>query len=359
MKKFILAVLVFISSFLTSVSAAEMDMPEYEVQSKVGQVIEVTESRNKEGIREQIVKVRIKENDKVEEFFLTNTVPDFKAFAIEAQKGKNYLVNFDPDIDQIYLADYYREPVIIGLIVLFLTLVIIFGGMKGLKSVICLFLMGYALVAFLIPGIKAGQSPILLAILISSFATILTMTMIAGFTKKALAASIGTIGGVSAAGLIASLVVRFAPLSGMASTEAQIMVANYADRNLNYQEILAAGILIACLGAAMDVAISIASAAQELYEANKTQSFRELFSHCMNIGRDIMATMTDTLILAYAGASLPLFILFSDEKNLRIFNIEVVATELTSAFVASIGLLLAIPLSGLCSAALIKYSGKK
>jgi uncharacterized membrane protein len=329
---------------------------ESELITKIGKVLEVTESQNKDGIREQIVKVRIEDKNEPTEFFLTNSVPDFKAFAIEAKQGQRYFINFDSELDQIYLADYYREPAIIALLITFLTLVVIFGGMKGFKSILGLFIMGYLVISFLIPGIKEGQNPILLAILLSSVATAITMILVAGFTKKALAASIGTIGGVTAAGLIAIVVIKLAPLSGMASAEAQIMVANYTHKNLNYQEILAAGILIACLGAAMDVAMSIASAAQELYEANNTQSFRELFSHCMNIGKDIMATMTDTLILAYAGASLPLFILFSDEKGLRLLNIEVVATELSSAIIASIGLLLAIPISGLCAAALIKYT---
>ncbi len=338
--------------------AKESELAEPEMITKIGEVLDVTESRNAEGIREQIVKVRIKNHDSYDEFFLTNSVPDFQAFAIEAKKGQKYIINFDHEMDQVYLADHYREPVIIALISGFLALVILFGGMKGFKSILCLVLTGYILITVFIPGIKAGQSPILLAIMISSFMTALTMIFIAGFTKKALAASIGTIGGVTAAGLIAIAVIKFAPLSGMASTEAQIMVANYANKGLNYQEILAAGVLIACLGAAMDVAISIASAVQELNDANNTQSFRELFSHAMNIGKDIMATMTDTLILAYAGASLPLFILFSDEPGLRILNIEVVATELTAAVVASIGLLLSIPISGLVAAALVKYSKK-
>lgn len=331
---------------------------EVDMITKIGEVIDVTESRNADGIREQIVKVRIKNNHSYDEFFLTNSVPDFQAFAIEAKKGQRYIINFDHELDQVYLADHYREPVIIALIAGFFALVILFGGMKGFKSILCLVLTGYVLITVFIPGIKAGQSPILLAIMISSFMTFLTMIFIAGFTKKALAASIGTIGGVTAAGFIAIAVIKFAPLSGMASTEAQIMVANYANKGLNYQEILAAGVLIACLGAAMDVAISIASAVQELNDANSTQSFRELFSHAMNIGKDIMATMTDTLILAYAGASLPLFILFSDEPGLRILNIEVVATELTAAVIASIGLLLSIPISGLVAAALVKYSKK-
>jgi uncharacterized membrane protein len=360
-KRFYILLVLILGIFANSnlALAEEIHIEEQEIITKIGEVMDVTESRNAEGIREQIVKVRVKNSDGYDEFFLTNSVPDFQAFAIEAKKGQRYIVNFDNQMGQVYLADHYREPVIISLIAIFFVLVILFGGMKGFKSILCLVLTGYVLVAVFIPGIKSGQSPILLAIMISSFMTALTMIFIAGFTKKALAASIGTIGGVTAAGLIAIAVIKFAPLSGMASTEAQIMVANYANKGLNYQEILAAGVLIACLGAAMDVAISIASAVQELNEANSTQSFRELFSHAMNIGKDIMATMTDTLILAYAGASLPLFILFSDEKGLRILNIEVVATELTAAVVASIGLLLSIPISGLVAAALVKYSKKK
>jgi uncharacterized membrane protein len=180
------------------------------------------------------------------------------------------------------------------------------------------------------------------------------MILIAGWTKKSLAATAGTTGGVTIAGLISMFIIHQAPLSGLASTEAHILLANLGDMSLNFQGILAAGIIIASLGAAMDVSISIASSAQEIYETNKRQSKRELFAHSMNIGKDIMGTMVNTLILAYTGASIPLFLLLYNETGLRLLNMEIIATELTAAVVGSIGLLLAIPVTAVVSSILLK-----
>lgn len=213
---------------------------------------------------------------------------------------------------------------------------------------------GIAIIYGLLPGILAGYNPILLAILISAFSTATTMVLIGGFTKKTLAATLGTTGGVAVSGLIAFLVIKLTPLSGLASTEAQILLSNPKVLDLDFQGILAAGILISSLGASMDVSMSIASSTQEIFEANFRQSRSELFMHSMNVGRDIMGTMTDTLILAYTGASIPLFILLSQDSSIRIFNIEIVTTELSSALIGSIGLLLAIPITGLASVFLLK-----
>ena len=151
--------------------------------------------------------------------------------------------------------------------------------------------------------------------------------------------------------------IKLAPLSGLASTEAKILLANTnygGAAPLDFQGLLAAGILIASLGAAMDVAISIASSTQEIFLANPSQSRNALFKHAMIVGKDIMGTMTNTLILAYTGSSVPLFLLLYGQINQSLLNMEVIATELTAALVGSIGLVCAIPLTGLFSVILFK-----
>jgi uncharacterized membrane protein len=340
-------------SICLSISCFQAQAKEDSLQ-KIGKVIAVSESKVN-GFKEQMVEIEINEKDTGKQsVFITNNVPDNKAYAIIAQQDREYIVNYDEDLGQIYIADYYREKVIISLIALFCLLVIIFGGFKGVKALLSLVFTGAAILFVLLPGIKAGYNPMLLAILISAFATASTMILIAGFTKKSLAATIGTTGGVSIAGFLALLVIKLAPLSGLASTESHILLANSEGLDLNFQGILAAGILISSLGASMDVSISIASSAQEIFETNFRQSRSELFTHAMNIGKDIMGTMTNTLILAYTGASIPLFILLSQDTGIRVLNIEIIATELSSALVGSIGLLLAIPITAIASVFLLK-----
>lgn len=348
-----LSIVIYIIFLLLSPIQAQTDNG---FEEKIAKVLEVSETKDKE-YKEQIVKVQILDSNIAKEdseFFIHNNVPDNKAYAINAEEGRKYLITIDSEMDQIYISDYYREPVVIILVSSFLVLVILFGRSRGVKAIISLALTGAAIVYLFIPGIKEGQDPILLAILVAAFSTAVTMLLIAGWTKKSLAATIGTTGGVAAAGLIAIAVIKSAPLSGLASTEAHILLANTLEDNLNFQGILAAGILISSLGAAMDVAISIASSTQEIFEANYRQSRRELFAHAMNIGKDIMGTMTNTLILAYTGASIPLFLLLYNESGLRLLNLEIIATELSAAVVGSIGLLLAIPITATAAVLLLK-----
>ncbi|MDD9898880.1 MAG: YibE/F family protein [Candidatus Melainabacteria bacterium] len=321
---------------------------------KIAEVIEASEPQEQTllGYSNQKVKLSIPEDDQIIE--IENNIPENQAYAIRAETGRKYLISVE-DGGEIFITDYYREPVIIGLIISFMILVVLLGGFRGFKAILSLLLTGLAIIYVVIPGIKSGLNPISLAVGLAAFATATTMLLIAGWTKKSLAATIGTTGGVAIAGLIAMFVIDHAPLSGLASTEAHILLANLKEVSLNFQGILAAGIIIASLGAAMDVSISIASAAQEIYETNKNQGKRELFAHCMNIGKDIMGTMVNTLILAYTGASIPLFLLLYNESGLRLLNMEIIATELCAAVVGSIGLVLAIPVTAVVSVFLLKF----
>jgi len=320
---------------------------------KVAKVIDVQEKSSGE-FREQLVKLEFDNEGKKEQIFINNIVPDYQPYSIIAKPNHFYLLGIDDSSDEVYIADYYREPVVYTLMFVFFSLIILFGRMHGIKALLSLALTGVAIIYFMIPGIKNGYNPILLAVLVSAFATGVTVFLIAGYTRKALAATIGTTMGVSIAGIIAIIAIKLAPLSGLANADAQILLANIGEQKLDFQGLLAAGVIIASLGAAMDVTVSNASATQEVYEANPAQSKRELFAHAVTIGRDIMGTMTDTLLLAYTGASLPLFLLLYNQSGLRLLNMEIIATELSSALIGSIGLVLAIPITAITSVFLLK-----
>ncbi len=349
----ILRILITIAIALT-VNSGVQAAGEFEV-IKVLEVTDQLETGLFRG-KEQLVRAQVisDKNGKGETILINNQIPENQAYAISAEVGKKYLISVEDD--RIYITDYYREPMIIGVIVGFLLLTVILGGLQGLKAQLSLFLTGLSIIYIFIPGLRLGYDPIFLAIIVSGFSTAVTMLLIAGWTRKSLAATIGTTGGVTAAGLIATFVIKIAPLSGLASTEAQILLANNI-REFDFQGMLAAGVIIASLGAAMDVAISIASAVHELYDVNPNLSSAELFLHAMNIGKDIMGTMVNTLILAYTGSSIPLFLLLQNETGLRLLNMEIIATELTSAVVGSIGLLLAIPITAFVATMGIKAKG--
>jgi uncharacterized membrane protein len=182
------------------------------------------------------------------------------------------------------------------------------------------------------------------------------MLLICGFTRKALAAIIGTVCGVVIAGIVASLVIHHAPLTGLSSEEAQILRGSMiiaGQKPAFYRGLLAAGMLIGALGVIMDVAISIASSVSEMSQVHKELNAAQLYKSGMNIGRDIMGTMTNTLILAYTGGALPLLLLISQIPSNKLLNLDLVATEVVSALSGSLGLILTIPLTALAAAKLM------
>ncbi len=292
-----------------------------------------------------------------------NLIPDNYAFSIIVKTGRKYMIALDKMTGEVFVDDYFRQNSVLVLVSAFFLALVILGGKQGIKSMLSLVLTALAIVYALIPMINGGFDPILAAVLIAMFCTISTMLLVTGYSKKSLAAVIGTSSGVLVSALLAVLTIKLAPLSGLASDEARILLGNIMYNSqlsaspLDFQGILAAGIIIGSLGAVMDVAISIASAANEIYLTNISQSPKDFFGRLLNVGRDIMGTMANTLILSYTGSAIPLFLLLSREAGLKVLNIEIIATELSAAVIGSIGLLVAIPLTAL--SAVFLFEGKE
>jgi uncharacterized membrane protein len=195
---------------------------------------------------------------------------------------------------------------------------------------------------------------------VAIISTTITFVLISGFTKKAAAATVGTAGGVLIAALISMIVGRAAHLTGMSSEEAQMLMYIPQNIKFNFRDLLFTGIIIGALGAVMDVAMSIASSLEEIKKSNPSISMSKLIKSGISIGRDIMGTMSNTLILAYTGASVPLLLLFMayNMSYTKIINLDLIATEFVRALSASIGLILAIPLTALAAGMLFSFKGK-
>ena len=311
---------------------------------------------NKQRTQQLLIKI-LDGPEKNKERATTNVIPDNPAFAIIGEAGKKYLVakieDLSTGIEDYYVSDYYREPVIWFLSLIFIGVILVVGGFKGVRSLVSL-IITIALIAFvLIPSIVKGVNPLLMAIIISFFSTALTMMLVAGINVKSLASTLGTVIGITFSGILATLVIQCAPLTGLASTEAMILWGNQI-YNINFKGLLACGMIVSCLGAIMDVAISVASSIQEIELANPSYKIKELFSSGMNIGKDIMGTMINTLVLAYTGMGLPLLILISHEKNpSKFLNLELVVSEFAAAIAGSIGLILSIPITALIMSFLV------
>lgn len=283
-----------------------------------------------------------------------NEITDNPAFNVSVAPGKEVVLSVvreNGGTPEINIADYHRAPVLGVLLVVFLVVFLYFGGRNGLKSLIGLG-VGIGLIAFvLLPLSHQGFNPLIVAAFICVAVTITTTAFVAGFSRKTLAASLGTMGGIIISGVAAHIVIASAPLTGLSSEEAQILRGSVLNQPPEFfSGLLAAGMLIGALGVIMDVAVSIASATWELSETDKSLSRHALYEKGMNVGRDIMGTMTNTLILAYAGSALPLLLLMAQVPSVKLLNLDLVATEVASALTGSLGLVCTIPLTAFASA---------
>ena len=190
----------------------------------------------------------------------------------------------------------------------------------------------------------------------------ITLLLVSGYNKKTLAAIIGTSGGLISAGIIAQVIGEMAKLTGLGDEESQMLMFIPQNISFDYKGLLFAGILIGALGAAMDVGMSLSSAMFEIKEINPDIKKSDLLKAGMNIGRDMIATMSSTLILAYTGGSLQLMLLFMAHEIpfVDIINQDGYATEVVRSLAGSIGLILTIPITAIAVSFLCeKDTGKR
>ena len=240
-----------------------------------------------------------------------------------------------------------RDTKVYALIVIFAAALIIVGKKNGLKALITLGITVGLIFGIFLPCIIRGLNPILLALAVCSSATVITLLIISGNNKKTYTAIIGTIGGVIIAGIFAFIAGKILMLTGLGNEDAQMLAFIPQHRRIDYQGLLFAGIMIGALGAVMDVAMSISSAMWEIISVSPDISKKQLIKSGMNIGRDIIGSMSNTLILAYVSTSIPvllLFILFSNGFT-EIINLELLASEVLRAVAGSIGLICTIPIT--------------
>lgn len=252
---------------------------------------------------------------------------------------------------------FYRNNTgyVIMLILAYAIAILLVGRMKGVKALVSLILTVLAVFYIILPQIIGGANPVFITILVCAGITIVTILIIAGFNKKALAAILGTIGGIIIAGIFALLFGNLMALSGVTEEALYLIGGTEGIVSYDFRGILFAGIIIGALGAVMDVSMSIASALQELREENEELSVKKMIKAGMNIGKDVMGTMTNTLILAYTGGSLILIMIFMSNgwQLFEVINQEMMLEEILRAVAGSFGLVATIPFTTLVSSLLM------
>lgn len=281
---------------------------------------------------------------------------------VEAGDGVliNYLRNGGDDVELTWtFTEYYRSGGLLVLLAVFFALIIIFGKKKGVNTIISLIFTCLAIFAVFVPSLLKGYNVYLMAILTSVFIIFMTLLLVNGFNIKTICAIAGNIGGLAVAGLLTVIMDYALHLTGVVDEQALYLMMLNPSHPIDLKGIIFGAVVIGALGATMDVAMSIASALHELAENMDNKNFKTMMRSGINIGRDAMSTMTNTLVLAYIGSSLSVVLLIvgSGQSLLTVFNLEMIVVEVLQALVGSIGILVTLPVTSFLAAYL--YNRKK
>ena len=319
-----------------------------------------------ESTTKQLVTVKVLTgNFKGTKRLIENMLTGNPAYDINLTKGNKVVLHVEPNSDTIttpedvdfFIADIKRDNQIFVFTGIFFILLLLIGKKKGLTSIISI-ISTIALIFFmLLPMILNGFCPIASAVLTGIISTVITIYLVGGLNSKSSSAIIGTSISLIFAGALSMLAIYFAHLTGFAGEENMFLYTARPD--LSFTGILSASMIISALGALMDTAVSIASTVNEIFETDKSLSVKQLFKSGMNVGRDIIGTMSNTLILVYLGSSLTLVLLSSNIDMNKFFNLNQVATEILSALTGSIAILFCVPITAIIAAYLIKKQQDK
>lgn len=255
--------------------------------------------------------------------------------------------------------EYDRSFVLWGLLFGFFALIVLFGGKKGINTIISLIFTCLAVFMVFVPSILKGNNIYLSSIIVSVFIIFMSLLLINGANKKTLCAIVGNLGGLLIAGILAMFISNILNLTGLIDDDSMFLLMLDTKAPIDLKAVLWAGIVIGSLGAVMDVSMSIASAMNELAENMEVKNFKTMLKSGFNIGQDAIGTMTNTLILAYIGSSLSIVLLLmvNYKDVLLLFNLEMIVFEIIQAIIGSMGILFAIPITSLFAAYV--YNKKK
>ena len=317
--------------------------------------------QNAEGRRvgDQELEIRILSGDHKDEIM---TVTNYMSalFNVDVDRGDRIIVRIMTDEDGSYYAsvfNYDRGIVLGAFLLIFFALLAVLGGKKGIGALAGLLLTLGCIWFILIPCLIRGVPAVPVTIGVSAVAAAAGLIFLNGYSKKTLCAVCGCVGGVLAAAIAAAAVGTLSPMNGFNMQEAENLILYGADRGLKISGLLVCGVLISALGAVMDVALGIASSVWEMRKQNPDASAKSLFRSGMQIGRDAMGTMANTLILAFAGSSLNMLILVQtyDIPFLQLINTDSIALEVVQSVAGSMGILLTVPLVAFISARLMVH----
>lgn len=255
---------------------------------------------------------------------------------------------------QYLMTEYVRSDYLLILAVIFLLFLIIFGHKKGLNTILSLIFTCLAIFLVFIPSVLAGRSIYLWSIITCLFIILMTLLLINNLSKKTLCACLSCIVGVSLTALLTLIMSKIMSLTGILDEQSYYLQLMDTSKPFDLKAIIFAGIILGAVGAIMDVAVELSASLLEVYEKakNEDKNIKSLWNSGLNIGRDMMGTMSNTLVMAYIGNSISttLLLLSYSGSLIELLNREMIIVELLQILVGSFGLLLTIPFTSIiCS----------
>ena len=310
----------------------------------------------------QKIVVYIKTGEYKGEVFETVNVLD-KAHNVLVKNGLDIIVGIRETEDgpRALVYNHKRQNYLYLLVGLFFGLLIYFGGKKGLDSIIALVFTAVVLIFILLPLIFRGFDVIITSTCCAILSLVVSFLLIGGFEKKTFVAILGTFCGITASGLISYIFSGLTNISGVNLDKGTQLVYVALDYGIKVKGLMYASILIASLGAIMDVSMSISSSMKEIYILNPKIQFKALFKAGMNIGRDIMGTMANTLILAFMGGSFSLMLLLwgYNMTYRQLINLPFISVEIVQGIAGSIGIVLTVPFTAFMASVFYLHPEKK
>lgn len=347
-------------SFIGLLYAANMNRPTYQssdtsgIEYEVGKVTGIladntTIDENNGGIWRGSMELQVEiltGRYKGETTYVTNYFSSL--YNVRVSQGDKVSIRIDTGDSgyQVSIYNYYRVPQMLGCVAAFVLLLIVIGGKKGAKSAAALIFTMVCIIGILLPLSLKGYSPLWITIFIILICNLLTFFLIDGIQTKTIIASAGSVCGVLAGAAFALAAQWMMSVTTLQTEEAETLLLITTTTRLELKDLFLCGILIACMGAVMDVSMSIASAVAEIHSVNPQLGTWELFRSGMNIGRDAMGTMSNTLILAFAGNSFNmLLMIYSYGIGFQqLMNTDFIAVEVIRSIAGSIGIICTVPI---------------
>ncbi len=361
MKKYWIIVLILAAAaaffawpYFTNVKLPETAITSYGSETVRAEVVQITEQGSIDlgGHTQtyQIARVKILEGE-------------FKDVPMEIDYGKRQIRSDDyllspgdkvivsisttPDnVVNAYFVDFVRTGPILWLTIIFAAAILAISAWKGLRALLSLAFSLFIIIAYIIPHILAGEDPLQVSIIGSAILLGVTLYLTYGWTLKTHAAVVSMILVLVLTGLLSLIFVLFTRLNGMGDENVMFLMQSMTTP-INLRGLLLGGMIIGALGVLDDLVTTQAAAVFELHHANPNFGFRSLYKSAMRIGQDHVAATVNTLVLAYAGASLPMFLMFSLARGDYgyLINFSFIAEEVVRTLVGSLGLIAAVPLT--------------